>query len=153
MPRWKRTESVPTAKDEIEISRSPPSPEEYRALMRSVDFTVFPAVVAAESLKQSCHVVTLRKGGTLVGMGRIVGDGVCFVEIVDVVVEPTHQGMGLGKVIMDALMSYATTQLAEGAFVTLSAHVPADRLYARYGFKETAPDAVGMCYRVVSTAR
>ena len=142
---------MPIAKDEIEISLSPPSAEEYRALMRSVDFTVFPAVVAAESLKRSCHVVTLRKGGTLVGMGRIVGDGVCFVEIIDVVVDPAHQGMGLGKAIMDALMSYATTQLAEGAFITLSAHVPADRLYARYGFKETAPDALGMCYRVGST--
>lgn len=142
---------MPDALDEIEISLSPPTAEEYRTLMRSVDFTVFPAIVAAESLKRSCHVVTLRTGGKLVGMGRIVGDGICFVEIIDVVVDPAHQGIGLGKVIMDALMSYVSTQLAEGAFVTLSAHVPADRLYTRYGFKETAPDALGMCYRVAST--
>lgn len=138
------------AKDEIEVSLSPPSAEEYRALMRSVEFTVFPAAVAAESLKRSCHAVTLRKDGAIVGMGRIVGDGVCFVDIIDVVVHPAHQGMGLGKLIMNALMSYVTTQLPEGAFVSLSAHVPADRLYAQYGFEETAPDAVGMCYRVGS---
>lgn len=141
---------MPNLEEEIEISLSPPSAEEYRALMRSVGFAEFPPAVVAESLKRSCHVVTLRKDGAIVGMGRIVGDGVCFVEIIDVVVDPTHQGMGLGKIIMDALMSYATTQLAEGAFIYLSAHVPADRLYARYGFEETAPDAVGMCYRVGS---
>jgi len=141
---------MPKVRDEIEISHSPPSAEEYRSLMRSVGFRVFPAAVAAESLKRSCHAVTLRKDGVLIGMGRIVGDGVCFVEIVDVVVDPVHQGKGLAKIVMDALMSYATTQLAEGAFVYLSAHVPADWLYAQYGFEATAPDAVGMCYRVGS---
>ena len=45
-----------------------------------------------------------------------------------------RQFRGLAKIIMDALKSYSTSQLAEGAFVCLSAHVPADRLYAQYGF-------------------
>ena len=45
-----------------------------------------------------------------------------------------RQFRGLAKIVMDALKSYSTSQLAEGAFVCLSAHVPADRLYAQYGF-------------------
>ena len=93
-------------------------------------------------------MVTLRKDGAIVGMGRIVGDGAFFVEIIDVVVDPTFQGMGLGKIIMEELMAYATTQLSKGAFAYLTADAPADRLYVRLGFKETAPDAGGMCYRV-----
>ena len=41
---------------------------------------------------------------------------------------------GLAKIVMDALKSYPTSQLAEGAFVCLSADVQADRLYVQYGF-------------------
>jgi GNAT superfamily N-acetyltransferase len=73
--------------------------------------------------------LTLRKDCLLIGMGQIVGDGMCFVDIVDVVVHPVHQGKGLAKIVMDAWMSYDTTQLAEWNFDYLSVHVPADRLY------------------------
>ncbi len=133
---------------EIELSIAPPSAEEYRELMRSVGFTAFSADAAAKSLERSFFTVSLRKAGALVGMGRLIGDGVCFVEVVDVAVAPDYQRQGLGRRIMEALMAHANAELAEGAFVSLSAHVPANRLYAGFGFVETAPEAVGMVYRV-----
>ena len=42
-----------------------------------------------------------------------------------------RQCRGLTKIVMDALKSYSTSQLAEGGILALSAHVPADRLFAQ----------------------
>jgi GNAT superfamily N-acetyltransferase len=134
--------------DRIEIVPTVPTVPEYQNLMARVGFTVFPDDIARQSLDASVFAVTLRQGGACLGMGRIVGDGICFVEIVDVVVDPAHQRKGHGRQIMAALMDFVQANLPKDAFVNLSAHVPADRLYAQFGFEETAPEAVGMCYRV-----
>ena len=84
-------------------------------------------------------------------MGRVVGDGGCFLQIVDIVVAPRYQGKGLGKQIMFALMERAKSDLPETAFLSLLADVPADRLYAQFGFVETAPASLGMSYRVIKS--
>ncbi|GEN90845.1 hypothetical protein TKO01_08910 [Tetragenococcus koreensis] len=43
---------------------------------------------------------------SLVGFGRIIGDKGTVYQIVDVVVDPAYQGNGLGKKIMNELVSY-----------------------------------------------
>ncbi len=40
-----------------------------------------------------------------VAMGRLVGDGIYFL-VVDVVVKPEFQGMGIGSKIIDMLLAY-----------------------------------------------
>jgi len=92
--------------------------------------------------------VLVKYKNSVVGMGRIIGDGGCFFQIVDIVVEPEHQGRGLGKLIMSELMEFANRELPETAFVSLMADVPADRLYEQFGFVTTAPRSVGMSLRV-----
>lgn len=54
-------------------------------------------------------------------MGRIVGDGALNFEIVDVAVDPEHQGKGLGRKIMEALLSWLEQQAPVGAYITLIA--------------------------------
>lgn len=66
----------------------------------------------------------------------------------DIAVQPDHQGRGLGKAIMTAIMEYVNTTLPVTAYVSLIADVPANRLYEQCGFKETAPRSVGMSYLV-----
>ncbi|MFY8100448.1 MAG: GNAT family N-acetyltransferase, partial [Allorhizobium sp.] len=61
---------------------------------------------------------------------------------------PAHQGRGLAKWIMAALSDFIAT-LPTTAYVSLIADVPANRLYAQYGFDETAPRSVGMAREVV----
>lgn len=63
-------------------------------------------------------------------------------------VEPEHQGHGLGKAIMSALMDHVKTALPSSAYVSLIADVPANRLYEQFGFRETAPKSLGMAFRV-----
>ncbi|WP_368736492.1 GNAT family N-acetyltransferase [Endozoicomonas sp. ONNA1] len=42
-------------------------------------------------------------------MGRVIGDGVCNFEIVDVAVDPSYQGQGLGRKVMEYIDSYLSS--------------------------------------------
>jgi ribosomal protein S18 acetylase RimI-like enzyme len=77
-------------------------------------------------------------------MGRVVGDGALFFQIVDVAVEPEHQGQGLGKKILEALMTELRQRVPAEAYVSLIADGEAHRLYEQFGFELTAPASVGM---------
>lgn len=81
-------------------------------------------------------------------MGRVIGDGGCFLQIVDIAVRPDYQGQGLGKVIMNELMDYLKRETPADAYVSLIADQPADKLYLKYGFRYTAPDSLGMYLRI-----
>jgi GNAT superfamily N-acetyltransferase len=88
--------------------------------------------------------VTIRDGETLIAMGRIVGDGGCFFQLVDIAVDPRVQGQGLGKRIVAALTGYLRETAPEDAYVSLIADGDARHLYAQFGFAPTAPASIGM---------
>jgi GNAT superfamily N-acetyltransferase len=77
-------------------------------------------------------------------MGRVIGDGGLFFEIVDIAVVPAHQRRGLGKRIMAALTAHLETHAPPSAHVMLLADGEAHRLYAQFGFQATAPASIGM---------
>lgn len=102
-------------------------------------------VEAAEvGLPNTWHGVTVLCGDEPVGMGRIVGDGGCFLQIVDICVAPEHQGRGLGKRIMAELVGELERRAPDGAYVSLIADGDAQFLYEKFGFRQTAPASVGM---------
>ncbi|RYY19715.1 MAG: N-acetyltransferase [Sphingobacteriaceae bacterium] len=78
-----------------------------------------------------------------IGMGRVVGDGGCFCQVVDICVLPEYQGQGIGKRIMQNISAYLD-QLPESCYISLLADGKADQLYAQFGFKDTLPNAKGM---------
>jgi ribosomal protein S18 acetylase RimI-like enzyme len=80
--------------------------------------------------------------GETVGMARIVGDEGIVYYICDMVVHPDHQGRGLGRRLMDALMSYIDENAPGTAYINLMADV--DGFYEQWGFEETAPVSKGM---------
>jgi ribosomal protein S18 acetylase RimI-like enzyme len=95
-------------------------------------------------LPNSFHGVHITFNGDVVGMGRIIGDGACCFQLCDIAVDPAHQGRGLGKRIVCALMAYLRLHAPAGAYVSLIADGDACFLYAQFGFKPTAPDSIGM---------
>lgn len=64
-------------------------------------------------LKNSIHSVMIEFDGKIIGMGRIIGDGVCFCQIVDISILPEYQGRGLGKLIMKNLSDFINDKLPE----------------------------------------
>ncbi len=101
-----------------------------------------PLDAAKAGLPRSCYGVHILWQGTPVGMGRIVGDGALNFDIVDIAVDPDHQGKGLGRQIMEALIAWLDANAFKGAYVTLVADVP--ELYAKFGFESVRPESEGM---------
>lgn len=121
---------------------SVPPAEDFCRLREISGLTPRPLEAAKRALPRSCYGVHIEYAGVIVGMGRIVGDGALNFDIVDVAVDPAHQGKGLGRKIMENLMSWFEQQSPVGAYITLVADVP--ELYAKFGFKSVRPRSEGM---------
>nr|WP_319388021.1 GNAT family N-acetyltransferase [uncultured Cohaesibacter sp.] len=128
-------------------TRTPPLTDFLR-LREITGLTVYSEEAARAGLKGTVAAATIYHDDDVVGIGRLVGDGGCVFVICDIAVDPAHQGNGLGKAIMASLMDYVNRELKPKAYVTIIADIPANRLYEQFGFEETAPESVGMAYRV-----
>ena len=129
--------------DGYELVVETPALEDYLRLRIVSGLTPKSETAAIAGLPGTWFAVIVRWENQTVGMGRIIGDGGLFFQIVDMAVEPAHQGRGLGKAIMTALMDRLRRD-ARGAYVSLIADGEAHRLYGQYGFELTTPKSVGM---------
>ena len=133
--------------DNSQLTPRTPTPDEYLTLRAAAGLSPFSRAAAELALPNTIFAVVIEEAGRAIGMGRLIGDGGCFFQIVDIAVDPAFQGRGLGKRIMAGLMAHVAT-LPKGAYVSLIADTPADRLYAQFGFVATARRSLGMAYRV-----
>ena len=83
-----------------------PDPIDYIRIRKSAGWGEISLSQSQKSLEHSCHVVCVYDAHTLVGMGRIVGDGVLYFYLSDVVVDPMVKGQGIGQLIMEELVAY-----------------------------------------------
>ncbi|RDB15367.1 hypothetical protein Hypma_004661 [Hypsizygus marmoreus] len=75
--------------------------------------------------------------GDPIGMGRVIGDGGLFFQVVDIAV-PAHQGKGLRKLIMRQIESWLMENVPKVGYVSLAADGKAKDLLTQFGFKETS---------------
>jgi ribosomal protein S18 acetylase RimI-like enzyme len=101
-----------------------------------------PREAAERALPNSLYGVHVKTAGQIAGMGRVVGDGALNFEIVDIAVDPAHQGRGLGRGIMEHIMGYLDEHAPKGALISMMADVPA--LYEKFGFQLMRPKSEGM---------
>ena len=124
-----------------------PAVATYQQLRIAAGLSAKTAEAAAKGLPNSLFAVQVLVGDDVVGMGRIIGDGGCFYQVVDIAVLPAHQGKGLGKLIMREIMRYIDSEVPPSAYVSLIADGQAQDLYAQFGFRHTAPASVGMALK------
>ncbi|EAD5868670.1 GNAT family N-acetyltransferase [Listeria innocua] len=131
------------------ISTDLPNAEEFVKLRVDAGLSFRSIEVSRQALLKSVYFVGLRSKGddALIGMGRLVGDGIIFI-VSDIAVLPEFQGKGYGKLIMTHIKNYIDSNLDKTACVTLLADVPADGLYKQFGFRESAPASIGMIYQM-----
>jgi len=128
---------------------APPSVEECLALRSAASLSPFAADAAARGLAGTWQAACVRTAGRVVGMGRVVGDGGCFLQIVDIAVDPAYQRRGLGRAIKQRLVEAIARRAPDGVSVSLLADPPGVRLYESFGFRASAPASVGMFRRFV----
>jgi ribosomal protein S18 acetylase RimI-like enzyme len=135
---------MPGIDEGYELVEAIPSVDDYLRLRRTSGLTSRSRDAAEAGLPSTFFAVCIRRGGETVGMGRIISDGALFFHLVDVAVEPAHQGRGLGKAVVAALLAHVRRIAPAEAYVSLMANGEAHRLYAGFGFLPVAPDARGM---------
>ncbi|WP_313253978.1 GNAT family N-acetyltransferase [Stenotrophomonas sp.] len=123
-----------------------PSVQTYRALRVGAGLSAKSDAAAERGLPNTLFAVQVLHGDEVIGMGRVIGDGGCFYQVVDIAVLPAHQGQGLGKRIMGEIMKYIDAEVPASGYVSLIADGQAQDLYAQFGFVLTAPRSVGMAY-------
>jgi len=127
-----------------------PDVETYLRLRREAGLSPKSPEAATLGLRNSLFSVVVHCEGIPVGMGRVVGDGGCFFEVVDIAVVPAHQKKGLGDLIMRTIMGYLRVHAPVTALVNLLAGHGTTQFYQRYGFELAAlPDHAGMFQRMV----
>ncbi len=124
-----------------------PSVETYRHLRTAAGLSAKTVEAATRGLPNSLFAVQILCAGEPVGMGRVIGDGGSFYQVVDIAVLPAHQGRGLGKQIMAAISDFIAREVPESAYVSLIADGEAYRLYQQFGFALTAPASQGMALK------
>lgn len=132
----------------VEVVHEVPAALEYCSLRVESGLSPMYLDTATEALPRSLFAVTVRDGGRLVGMGRVVGDGL-HVQVVDVAVHPSRQGEGLSRLVLDEIVRFLLG-LPDRTVISLFADI--DWLYGKYGFAQPSA-STGMFLRDRDVAR
>jgi ribosomal protein S18 acetylase RimI-like enzyme len=125
-----------------------PSVKTYRRLRSLAGLSPKSEEASLSGLKGTIFAVQIAHKNDIIAMGRLIGDGGCHFQVVDIAVLPQFQGMGFGKRIIDEIVYYIRHNLPHTAYVSLIADVTARKLYENFGFRPTAPNSIGMYLKV-----
>jgi len=89
-----------------------------------------------KALQSGLYNVIAKDGEKVVGMGRLVGDGIMYWYVQDVIVDPQYQGKGIGKEIIQLLTQYVEKNSLPNTTVTigLMAAKGKEDFYKKLGF-------------------
>jgi GNAT superfamily N-acetyltransferase len=134
------------------ICHAIPSIADYQRLREQSGLSTKTLAAAERGLPNTLFGVEVLVDGLAIGMGRVIGDGGCFYQVVDIVVLPKHQGKGVGKAIMREISGYIEREIPESAHISLLADGMAFELYQQFGFTLSAPHSVGMVIKKTSNS-
>ena len=97
------------------------------------------------ALTRSWCTVSAYENRRLVGFGRVVGDGVLYAMIHDMIVHPDYQGRGVGGRILDMLVQRCVE--ARIGAIQLFSSKGNRSFYEKRGFVARPDDKPGMEYR------
>lgn len=124
--------------------------EDYCRLRESVEWLNFAREQTEKALNNSLYTVTAEKDKQVVGMGRLIGDGMYY-TIVDIVVQPACQKMGIGSRIVDMILEYVNKETPVGgrSSVQLVAEKGKEAFYEKRGFKTIPHEFCGSGMRKI----
>lgn len=100
---------------------------------------------AQKALDNSLFTVVAIEDEKILGMGRIVGDGAVICYIQDLVIVPEAQKRGVGRIIMERLISYVRSIQIEGTEMMLDLMCAKGReeFYKKMGFTSRPTEKLG----------
>lgn len=126
------------------IEEKLPSAQQWMSLRQSVGWATFPPEAVQRSLEATLFCVcAFDTDGELIGMGRVLGDGVISFYIGNVMVRPDRQGEGIGSAVMQRINAWVESVAAPGAIASLLSIKGRESFYTRFGFAARPDDTHG----------
>jgi GNAT superfamily N-acetyltransferase len=121
---------------EYEIKENVLTAKDFIALRVSAGWGELLEQQAQDALKNSLFTISVMDQGQVIGMGRLVGDGVYICYVQDLVILPNYQEKGIGKSIMERLIAYTKEHGVPETNVTLGlfAAKGKEEFYQKLGF-------------------
>ena len=120
----------------ISIKENVNSIEEFNYLYDAVGWGSYDEKVSEKALANTMYSVSVYDDDKIIGYGRIIGDGICFLYIHDVMVIPKYQNKKVYSQIMNKLLEKVNQIKIENPYVRvyLGASKGKEKFYERFGF-------------------
>ena len=116
------------------------TPEDFVHLKIATGFIDRLLAQVCKALANDLFDVSIHYEGTVVGMGRLVGDGAMYWYLQDIIVQPEYQGQGIGRMIVNRLLEYIKENAMPGTKIEigLTAVKGKEPFYEIFGFSSTS---------------
>lgn len=110
--------------------------EEFNLLYDAVGWGKYDNEISKIALQNTLYSVSIYDDNQIIGFGRIIGDGICFVHIHDVMVAPIYQSKKIGTLIMNTLLKEIEKikEKNPDVLVYLGASKGKEKFYEKFGF-------------------
>jgi GNAT superfamily N-acetyltransferase len=120
--------------DDMLPTQELPTAAEFIDLRRRAGWGTIDEATATRTLAASAFSVCLRQGERLVGFARVLGDGVLYFFLADLVVDPAFRGGGHGERLMQAVADHFRQAARPGAMIALIPIAGRESFYERFGY-------------------
>lgn len=122
--------------------------DEFNYLYDAVGWGSYQKKISEKALTNTIYSVSVYDDDAIIGFGRLIGDGICFLYLHDVMVDPRYQNNKIGTQIMNKLLDKVNQIKLENPYVRvyLGASKGKEKFYEKFGFitREKASLGSGM---------
>ena len=120
----------------IKIIENSKDVNEFNYLYEEVGWRAYTYECSKKALDNTLYSIYIYDEDKIIGFGRIIGDGICFIYIHDLMVVPNFQSQGIGSMIMTKLLEKIKEIKAENPSVRtyLGASIGKEGFYEKFGF-------------------
>ena len=120
----------------IDLIEKKPAAEEYNSLTEAVGWGREPDHLIEEMFENTLYSVCAYDGEKMVGFARMVGDGILFAYVQDVMVLPEYQGQHIGSCLMEYIMGEISRRTVKSPAIRtyLGASEGKEGFYRKFGF-------------------
>lgn len=121
---------------EVQFEENTLTAEEFLRFQQEMGWPVDPKAQWEKALQNTLYSLKAVKDGSVIAMGRLVGDGAAFWYLNDIFIRTDFQGQGLGRAIVTRLLTYVKENSLPGTEVSvcLMAAKGKEGFYEKLGF-------------------
>ena len=129
----------------IKIKENNKDVNEFNYLYEEVGWGAYSYECSKKALDNTLYSISIYDEDKIIGFGRLIGDGICFIYIHDVMVVPSFQSQGIGSMIMSKLLEKVKEIKVENPSVRtyLGASTGKEGFYEKFGFVKREEAGLG----------